>query len=193
MKLLKTSPPASRALTDAELIAAIAAGELTSLGLLFDRYHDDVRRLLSRLGVPAFDLDDLVQQTFLDVPRASARFRPTAAVRPWLLGLATMAARRRRRSLSQMLARVSKWALEPDARCVPTPAEECERAVDAERARRALESLSAKKRDAFVLVVLEEVSCAEAAEILGAPIATIWTRVHYAREELRRLLSEDEP
>jgi RNA polymerase sigma-70 factor (ECF subfamily) len=175
---------------DADLVVAIAGGDLTSLGVLFDRYHDDVRRLLSRLGVPSSDLDDLVQLTFLDVPRASTRFRTGAAVRPWLYGLATIIAQRRRRSLHRMIARLTAWALEPTVP-VRTPAEECERSSEVERARRALAALPAKKRDAFVLVVLEGVPCAEAAEVLGAPVATVWTRVHYARAELRRLLDQE--
>ena len=192
-----TSPaPAKRldrSATDGEHVVAVAGGDLTSLGLLFDRHHDAVRRLLSRLGVPDSDLDDLVQQTFLEVPRASARFQAGAAARPWLCGLALMVARRRRRSVARMFARLRDWALEPvDAR-VPTPAEEHERNTDLERARRALEALPAKKRDAFVLVVLEGLSGAEAATTLGVPVATVWTRVHYARTELRRMLGEEDP
>jgi RNA polymerase sigma-70 factor (ECF subfamily) len=190
----KTSPTATRTeLTDTELVIAIAAGELTSLGLLFDRYHGDVRRLLSRIGVAASDLDDLVQQTFLEVLRASVRFRTDAKVRPWLYGLATVVAHRQRRSLSRMFTRLQQWAREPKGERVPTPFEECERGREAQRARRALEALTAKKREAFVLVVLEGMSCAEAAEALDTPVATVWTRVHYARVELRRLLGEEEP
>ncbi len=177
--------------TDQALVAAVASGELTSLGLLFDRYSNDVRRVLARLGVPSSDLDDLVQQTFLDVPRASVRFRDDAPVRPWLMGLAAMVARRRRRSFSRMLAHLQAWAREPDARRVSTPAEEHERSVDVERALRAIEALSEKKREAFVLVMLEGMSCAEAAEALRTPVATVWTRIHYARAELRALLGEE--
>jgi RNA polymerase sigma-70 factor (ECF subfamily) len=178
---------------DAELIVSIGSGDLTGLGLLFDRYGEDVRRLLARIGVAASDLDDLVQQTFLDVPRASVRFRAGAPVRPWLFGLATIVARRHRRSVSRLLARLQHWALEPVLREVPTPAEECERSAEVKRAWVALESLSAKKREAFVLVVLEGMTCAEAAEVLGTPIATVWTRIHTARSELRHLLRTEGP
>ena len=177
---------------DGDLVAAIASGNLTSLGVLFDRYYDDVRRVLSRLGIAPSDLDDLVQQTFLDVPRASTRFRPGAAVRPWLFGLATVVARRRRRSLSRMFARLQEWARQPPAAAAPTPAEKYEQSAEAQRAWRALASLAPKKRDAFVLVALEGLPCAEAAEALGVPVATIWTRVHHARIELRALLEERE-
>jgi RNA polymerase sigma-70 factor (ECF subfamily) len=91
---------------NATLIAAIHGGDLSGLGVLFDRYGGDVRRLLLRLGVPPGDADDLVQQTFLDVLGASARFQADAPVKPWLLGLAAMHARRHRRSVCRMIARV---------------------------------------------------------------------------------------
>lgn len=177
---------------DAELLLSIASGDLSDLGRLFDRHQEDVRRLLVRLGTPAFDIDDLVQETFLDVPRASRRFRPDASVRPWLLGLATIVVRRRRRSLVRMLAHLRRWAREPAARQAPTPADDFEAKAEAMRAQVALKALSRKKREAFVLVALEGLTCAEAAEILGAPVATIWTRIHYARAELRELLEEEE-
>jgi RNA polymerase sigma-70 factor (ECF subfamily) len=177
-------------LTDRHLVSAIAAGDLTCLGILFDRYGDDVRRVLARLGVSSCDLDDLVQQTFLDVPRASARFRDDGAVRPWLIGLATMVARRRRRSLARMFRRLEAWASEPHEP-VRTPADSYEQQAELARVWEALDRLSPKQRDAFVLVVLEGLPGAEAAEILAIPIATIWTRIHHARNELRRALETD--
>jgi RNA polymerase sigma factor (sigma-70 family) len=190
---LEASEPSriERAAVDDRTIADIAAGNLSGLGLLFDRYAEDVRRLLSRLGVPPSDLDDAVQQTFLDVPRASVRFHAGAPVRPWLFGLATIVARRRRRALTRMLARLHAWAREP----APAPAEsahvEYELKVEARRAEDALQSISGKKREAFVLVVLEGMSGAEAADVLGVPVATIWTRIHHARLELRERLEKE--
>jgi RNA polymerase sigma-70 factor (ECF subfamily) len=178
--------------SDADLVAAIAAGNLSDLGHLFDRYVDDVRRVVSRLGVPACDLDDLVQQTFLEIPRASVSFRAGAPVRPWLFGLATILVRRRRRSVSRMLTRLQQWALEPRPADSKTPAEELELTSEARRAWTALESISPKKREAFVLVALEGMSCVEAASALGIPVATVWTRIHYARTELRQRLEASE-
>jgi len=177
-------------LSDRHLVSAIAAGDLTCLGILFDRYGEDVRRVLARLGVCSSDLDDLVQQTFLDVPRASARFRDDGAVRPWLIGLATMVARRRRRTLARMFRRLEAWAREPQEP-VRTPADSYEQHAELARVWEALDRLSPKQRDAFVLVVLEGLPGAEAAEILTIPIATIWTRIHHARNELRRALESD--
>jgi RNA polymerase sigma-70 factor (ECF subfamily) len=176
--------------SECELVASIAGGDLSGLGVLFDRHGDDVRRLLGRLGMPASDLDDLVQETFLDVMRAAPRFRAGAAVKPWLFGLAAMVARRRRRVLALMVERLRSLAHEWTAQRSATPVDTLEIGAEARRAREALDVLSSKKREAFVLVALEGMSGEEAAGALGVPVATVWTRLHHARRELKRLLAE---
>lgn len=180
-------------LPDPELLQAVRDGDLSALGLLYDRHGEDVRRLLYRVGVPSGDLDDLVQETFLDVIPASARFRPGAAVRPWLLGIATMIARRHRRTVGRLITRLTRWAAHPQEQADSTPEDDLGLHEDAARARQALLSLSPRKRETFVLVVLEGLSCAEAAAALGVPTATVWTRLHHARAELRHALGEVVP
>src|SRR4029077_7511696 len=69
---------------DAELIRSVAEGRLEGLGQLFDRYHLPVRRFLARMQMAPGDLDDLVQVTFLDVPRAAAHFDPSRSAKAWL-------------------------------------------------------------------------------------------------------------
>jgi RNA polymerase sigma-70 factor (ECF subfamily) len=85
--LVPTEP--TEALSDAALVAACGAGDTEALGALFDRRQGDVRRFLFRLaGTDARDLDDLVQMTFLEALRASARFRGGSTVKTWLFGIA---------------------------------------------------------------------------------------------------------
>lgn len=178
--------------TDAELVRQIAEGDLHALGVLFDRYGQDVRRFLCRMQVPAGDLDDLVQLTFLDVASPAARFETERAVRPWLFGLATITVRRHRRALARVARTLSAWALEPSPKHDPTQAEMLVQQESVLRAERALQKLSSKKREVFVLVVMENFSGEEAARTLGIPVATVWTRLHHARRELRALLGEDD-
>ena len=53
-------------------------------------------------------------------------------------------------------------------------------------------ALSEKKREAFVLVTLEGLSGEEAAQALGVPVNTLWTRLHHARLELSAAIGEEE-
>jgi RNA polymerase sigma-70 factor (ECF subfamily) len=184
----------SPAPSDGEVLARLGSGDLEALGTLYDRYEHAIRRFLCRLGVTDVDLDDLVQLTFLEVVRAAKRFDPRCAVRPWLFGVAATMARRHRRRFAQMAARVKRFVTARDPDSGPETPDEAFDARETERRfRRALDALSDKKRDVFVMVTLEGASGEEAAMALGIPINTVWTRLHHAREDLRRMLSEDAP
>ncbi len=177
--------------TDPELVAAIAAGDLGCLGALFDRHGEDVHRLVARLGITDADVDDVVQSTFLQVVRVAHGYDGRPQARPWLLGIAVKMVQRHRRSMARVARRAIAWAAEPRAANIPSADEAFEAHEGAARARRALERLSSKKREVFVLVVLEGVRGEDAASALGIPVATVWTRLHHARRELRDALSKE--
>jgi RNA polymerase sigma-70 factor (ECF subfamily) len=134
------------------------------------------------------DVDDLVQATFLDALRSAARFDGRESAKPWLLGIAVMIVRRHRRSVATLAARLAAWAAEPFGTIERNPEEQAELTEAKGRAQRALDSLSAKKREAFVLVVLEGMAGEDVAHALGIPTPTVGTRVHHARKEIRAFL-----
>ena len=177
---------------DEELVRQVAKGHNESLGLLFDRYHRPLRRFLSRLGIATSDLDDLVQQTFLEVPRAAGRFQPDRSVKGWLFGLAAFVVKRHRRSLMRIARKIAAFSREPFAKEPPTPSEMVGEEESVRRASEALDKLSKKKRDVFVMVVIERLPGEAVAQALRIPVGTVWTRLHHARRELRALLGENE-
>jgi RNA polymerase sigma factor (sigma-70 family) len=178
-------------LSDAELLSKIVAGDLSCLGLMFDLYAIDLGRFIRRLGVADTDVDDLVQATFLLVPRAASGFRG-GGVRSWLFGLAINLVRRYRRSLARTAARIAAWAIDPCRDAPATPSDALEMRESASRAERSLARLSAKKREVFVLVAMEGVGAQQAAAALGIPIGTVWTRLHHARRELRAYAQQEQ-
>ncbi len=177
---------------DPEVIARIGRGEVGAVGVLYDRYDNDVRRVVARLGVTAGDVDDLVQATFLDVLRVATHYDGRPNAKPWLVGLAVIQVRRHRRWLARLAARAAAWALVPSPKPV-TPEESAVTGELTARARRALSALSAKKREVVVLVTIEGLSGEEAARLLGIPVATVWTRLHRARLELNHAVFEEKP
>lgn len=175
--------------SDAELLSLIGGGDWSALGALFDVHGAVVRRFVRNSGVPASDIDDLVQQTFLEVPSASRRFDSRFSVQRWLLGIAAIVVARHRRMRGRQAARYAAWASDPALR--PSPSDtwcELERRQRAQRALGALERLTSKKREVFEMIVFGDVSGEEAAHTLGVPVATVWTRMHHARRDLRRFL-----
>ena len=177
--------------SDAELLVAVAAGDLRALGELFDRHQPALRRYLSRMGIPRADVDDLVQATFLEITRAAPSFDPCHAGRSWIFGVASIMLRRHRHFLRRAAERISAWVM-PEAEVEGTPAELLECSETERRFARAFAALSPKKREAFVLVTLEGLSGEEAAQALGVPVNTIWTRLHHARRELRAAIDGED-
>lgn len=176
---------------EARLVARMASGDLDGLGTLFDRYGDQVRRFVLRMGVREADADDLVQNTFLGALRSASRFDPAYPVRPWLFGIAAMLVRRYRRSAARLAARLRDWADERSQSTLPAPDGLAEQHQERVRLARAIERLSPTKREVFTLVVIEGLSGEQAAHALGVPVNTIWTRLHRARRDLRECLERE--
>jgi RNA polymerase sigma factor (sigma-70 family) len=177
--------------SDSELVQSIARGELDALGALFDRHEAALRRYFCRLGLSASDADDLVQATFLEVVRAAARFDPNLPLLGWLYGLASIMARRERRSLARAARRLLGWASQSSVDGPRSPAADVERDQELRRFQSAFARLSSKKREVFALVVLEGLSGDEAARALQVPVNTVWTRLHHARRELRKTMGAE--
>lgn len=185
-----TLAPNGTSHSDVELVHSLVGGDLRALGLLFDRFGPDVKRLIARMDVPPADRDDLVQLAFLDAARSAAKYDERWPVRSWLFGIALMIVRRHRRSVAQIAARVGRWTREKDTMPPARPDDVAEHRELAQVADRALAQLTQKKREVFVMVVLEGMPGEDVADALGVPVATVWTRLHHARRELRTILKE---
>jgi RNA polymerase sigma-70 factor, ECF subfamily len=176
-------------MSDEALLAACAVGERAALGALFDRHHQSVFRFLGRLiAAEPHALDDLVQNTFLEVWRSAGRFASRGAARSWILGVAANVARHhvrgeaRRRAAMQHLPEASGPGRRPD-----------DDAADRELVQRldaALAGLPHELAVAFVLCDLEDVPGVEAARVLGVRRGTLWRRLHDARKRLRAAIRE---
>ena len=191
-RLLEGVPPDDAG--EIDLMRRVAARDNASLATLFERHHADVRRFIGRMGVPPVEVDDLVQQTFLQVLTAARRFDGRASIRAWLLGVAAIIVRRHRFLVARAARRVTRW-LRDEAPQAPSPNGENSLLTKEglARASAALEKLSSKKREVFVMIVIEGAPGEEVAAALGLPLATVWTRLHHARRELREHLKEFEP
>lgn len=178
---------------DPDIVAAVARGDLEALGVLYDRYERDVRHYIGQLGVNASDADDLVQGTFLQVTRAAPSYDGRDVARAWLLGIATLMVRRHRRSIVRRLAQLANWQTARHGVTPQTPEQNFESDEIARRFRAAFDRLSPKKREVIALVVMQGLGGQEAAETLGIPLNTLWTRLHHARKDLREALEPGAP
>jgi RNA polymerase sigma-70 factor (ECF subfamily) len=176
--------------TEQELVGAVARGDGSALGALFDRHHRGIYRFLSRLsGADSGDLDDLVQNTFMRLTDAAPRFAGQASVKSWIFAIASHVARDHIRAEIRRRAQVSRVELQPPA--VPDrPDQGFEGREALARFRAALDELPHDLRVAYVMCELEETPGKDAASALGVPEGTLWRRLHEARRMLRRAMQE---
>lgn len=156
---------------------------------VYDAYLDFVWSMVRRLGVPPSQLEDAVQDTFVVVYRRLAGFRGASTVKTWVGGIAVRVAHEYRRRNQRAGA---EEPLEHHLD-VPATAGDPQRAAEAAQAwatlERLLEVLDEDQRTVFVLAQLEELSAAEIAEIVEAPVNTVYSRLRLARAKLQTALT----
>ena len=166
---------------DADLVASATAGSREAFEVLLRRHYDRVHGLAWQLTGSRSDADDIAQDVCLTLVEKIASFRGEAKFTTWLTGITFNACRdfrRRRRSLGGMIERltvVAGLAQAPDGRD----------AYDAIWLRSTIAGLKPALRDTAVLVAGQQLTHAEAAELLGVAENTVAWRMH----EVRRLLA----
>jgi RNA polymerase sigma-70 factor (ECF subfamily) len=149
------------------------------------RQHKDVLyRFAWRMTGSSAAAEDLVQDCFLMLWRNAAAYRQErGTLRSFLIGVTRNLALKR-------LRRERKFdELEADdeaAVCGPIDPTACERS---EMVARAIAALPPFQREALILAEYEELTLEEIARATGAELAAVKSRLHRARENLRRLLA----
>jgi RNA polymerase sigma-70 factor (ECF subfamily) len=174
------------------LIARAAAGDTGAFRVLYDRHRADVGRLVVRMLSGRGDVDDVVQEVFVQVYRSLKDFRGQAKFSTWLHRVTVnVVLMHRRASRSRPVFADGPVAEVPRPDDV-RPDEDAERLERMRAFGRVLDRLADKKRIVFVLHDLEGIAPSEIAKIVGAPVLTVRTRLFYARREIEAMLG-DEP
>lgn len=179
---------------DWELSERLRRGEIAAIGDAYDRYHEQVRAFTRRLLGDETASEDLVQEVFVTLPAAIRRFRAEASFKSFLLSIAVnhsrhfvRAAVRRRKAMQNLMEASDVEGPKQDGR---DPESLARRKQLAETLQRALDELPLDQRVAFVLCEVEERPSPEVASIVGAPEATVRTRLFHARKKLRSYLEQ---
>lgn len=191
--------PASPAEEDPlrHLVSKVRDGDARAFHELYRRTRDDVYGVLFRLVGNSPDLDDLVQEAYIQLLRALRGFRGDAATRTFIFrvcaNVGLMHLRRGRRRPEELTDAPPEH---------PTSeAHDPERAAQVRQASqvldRALAELSDDKRVVFVYHELMGLLPEEIAEALDIPKNTVRSRLSRAREEfagvVARLLPQQAP
>lgn len=166
--------------SDLDLAGAAAAGDRAAFESLLRRHYDRIHALAWQLTGSRSDAEDVAQDVCCALVAKIGTFRGEARFTTWLCGIVYNACRdlrRRRRSLTGLADRLALFAglaAAPDGRDL----------YDAIWLKSAIARLKPAYRDAAVLVAGQQLSHAEAAEILGVAESTVSWRMHEARRLL---------
>ncbi len=154
---------------------------------IFRDHAPYVGRVLRNLGVREADLMDALQDVFLVVHRKLPEFRGDSTLKTWMYGICIrVAAAQRRRPHKQREEPLTEGLVAGDL----SPHEEAERSQALSRLDGALAKLDSEKRAVFVLYELEELTLAEIAEVTGAPLPTVYSRLKAARNMIQLAFNE---
>ena len=167
------------------LMAAYQGGRIEAFDALYAALAGELRAYLIALCRDPARADDLLQETFLQIHRARASYRPGLPVQPWVRAIATRVYLMDRRAAlrrDRHEARAGASAAEPITAAADRVAGERDGLV------RALAGVPADTRAAFLLHHLFGFSFAEVAARLGIRTGAAKVRSSRARLRLRTLL-----
>jgi RNA polymerase sigma-70 factor (ECF subfamily) len=154
----------------------------------YREHRDFILRVVRRLGIPAGDVEDVVQDVFVVLHARLPQLHARASLRPWLRTVAVHVCNNRRRSLSHRRGRqpLGDQHVDPDALCGSQRAPDDSAADHEERSAlaHALSQLDPQKRQVFVLTALEDRTAVEIAGLIRTSPNTVSSRLRAARQQM---------
>jgi RNA polymerase sigma-70 factor, ECF subfamily len=174
---------------DRALVARCLGGERPAERELYRRERGRVHATLYRvLGSPR-DVDDLVQETFLEVFRSLPRWRAEAKLATWIDRIAVRVAYR---AIAARLAAPGALELVPEPIAdVPSPDGRAHAREGVRRLYEALAKLTPAARLAWTLHHVDGRPLAEVATLVGASRVTTKVRIWRAQREIEKLAAAD--
>jgi RNA polymerase sigma-70 factor, ECF subfamily len=161
-------------ISDEALMLEFQGGSREAFEELFSRYREPLYGFFRRRLTWRERAEDLAQDVFLAVIRATERYEPRALVRTYLYGIALrlLAAERRKQGREAPAGEAAVDDLPDQALWV----------------RRALEKLDPSEREILMLREYEQLSYSEIAEVLRLPVNTVRSRLFRSRMALKGYL-----
>lgn len=167
---------------DEDLALAAQNGDAQAFSSLIERHYDRLFRLCFRLTGSQHEAEDLTQDICAALPAKLASYQRRARVSTWLYRVAVNAAHDRRRRHATHAKAATGWG-DWEINRQAAMAEAAERSDWLTQAMRALPD---DLRDTLALV-LDDMTHAEAGEVLGISEGTVSWRLSEARKHLKSL------
>lgn len=178
---------------DRALAARALAGDQAAYGALMQRHRDAVYRLARGAIGDADEALDITQESFVAAFAALARYDGSRPFRVWIARITLNKCRdwARRRAVRRFFAFAKPIDEALDiADTGATPEDAARSAQEVARINAAIAALPANLRDVLLLRTIEQMSQAEAAQVLGVTEKAVETRLYRARAKLTEILRD---
>jgi RNA polymerase sigma-70 factor (ECF subfamily) len=177
--------------TDAELLARFSAGEEAAFRELVNRYKNSLYAFLRQFLNQQDLVEDVFQETFLQLFASRDSFDTDRPLRPWLFTIAANKAkdalRKQQRTAAVPIGTIADKeessfdevlnTLTSDS---TTPYENLEKSETASRVKQVVANLPESLREILILAYFQRFSYKQMAGILSIPIGTVKSRLHTA-------------
>jgi RNA polymerase sigma-70 factor, ECF subfamily len=177
---------------DQVLVTRAQQGDKKAFGLLVDKYHRKLGRLLSRMIRDQAEVEDVVQESFIKAYRALHNFRGDSAFYTWLYRIGINTAKNYLVSMGRKPQVMQDVEIEDvenfdqgfEMRTMDTPETALMTKEIAQTVNDTIANLPDELRTAITLRELEGLSYEDIAVIMQCPIGTVRSRIFRARETI---------
>lgn len=173
--------------SDEDLATAAASGDGAAFASLLDRHYDRLFAFCFRLTGTRSEAEDLTQDICAALPAKLANYQARAKVTTWLYRVAVNAAHDRRRKRATYVKATTGWGDWEVSRTATNH----EAGEKLDWLTTAMNQLNDDLRDTLALV-LDDMTHAQAADVLGVSEGTISWRISEAKKALRAIKEKED-
>jgi RNA polymerase sigma-70 factor (ECF subfamily) len=181
--------------SDADLLRRYRAGDAAAFTQLYERHRLGLFRFLMGLCGDQAVAEEVFQETWMSLIRSESLQREAAVLfKTWLYQIARnrLIDHWRKQGRHQQREEAFDEQLHDQAMAEPDPERQLSLSQDQARIQAALADLPAEQREVFLLRAHGDLELHEIAELTRTPAETVKSRLRYALQKLRRLLSTAE-
>ena len=185
----ETQPTMTPPVEDLDLIRRMQAGDDDAVRDLYALYGQRLHAYALRLTDDPATAEDVTQNTLVTAWRTARSFRGEGRLIAWLLGIVHHTAMKAIRNSTNYLDDMGEETVSENQ---PSPEEQAQVRDERRWVRQGMQRLSSEHRAVLELIFYQGLSLNEAAHVLDVPLGTVKSRLSYARNHLRGVLTRTE-
>ena len=189
LNLKKRSEDAACPEYEASLIERLKRQDTSAFQELINLYGDSIQNLVGRLMAFDPEMEDVIQNTLIQIWRKIGSFRNESSLKTWITRIAIMQTRNQQRSVRRWMRRLQdRWSMENPSILAKNRVEQNED-PRWDSIQSAMKTLAYRDREILVLVYLQGNTVKELAQTMNEKTNTLEVRLHRAKRLLKQTIA----